>query len=194
MLDPLDEGMDDWYIEEFPDVFAWIGPAASPALAAYLGDDSHVVYARICVAHGLREIAGRHPEARDDAVKALRDVLNDFENNDDSLNAFLVCFLLELKATEAAEEIERAYAADRVDVSVIGPWKTARQELGVEGLGLVPEHLASQRIWPHIPQFGTVAAPRDSLSQPSLPAGETRDSRRAKRKRERKNRKKSRRR
>jgi hypothetical protein len=53
--------------------------------------------------------------------------------------------LLELKATDAAELIERAHAADRVDISVNGNWNTVRKELGVKGLGLVPEHLATMR-------------------------------------------------
>ena len=40
MVDQLDEEEDDWFLEEFPDVFALIGPEAMPAVAAYLSDAS----------------------------------------------------------------------------------------------------------------------------------------------------------
>ena len=41
--------------------------------------------------------------------------------------------------------MERAFAADCVDIMIGGDWNDIRLELGVEGLGLVPEELASQR-------------------------------------------------
>jgi len=52
---------------------------------------------------------------------------------------------LDLRAVESAEVIERAFAADRVDIMIGGNWNDIRSELGVEGLGLVPEELTSQR-------------------------------------------------
>ena len=56
-----------------------------------------------------------------------------------SLNAFLVAYLVDLKAVESAEVIERAFAAGLVDETICGHSTAIRQELGVEGLGLVPE-------------------------------------------------------
>src|SRR5665648_763673 len=50
MLDPLDDDGDDWFMEEFPHVFAWIGPAAVRALRDYMADSVHEVFARVCVA------------------------------------------------------------------------------------------------------------------------------------------------
>jgi len=185
MLDPLDAGMDDWYLEEFPYVFAWIGAPAVPALRSYLADSSHGVYARVCVAHGLCEVARRHVDVRDEVVKALCQILTEFEKNDDSLNAFLVSYLMQLGATDAAESIERAYAADRVDVGVVGNWNKVRQELGVDGLGLVPEDLAGQRAWPLI-------LPSAQRSVSSGSSGQSRKHHRAKRKRQRQNRKRNR--
>ena len=145
MTDPLDTDQDDWYLEEFPYAFAWIGPASMAPLRDYLADDRHGVYPRISAAQGLKELAGRHEEVRDDVVKILCDALARFDQTDESLNAFIINGLLELKATDAAELIERAHAADCVDISVNGNWNTVRKELGVEGLGLVPQHLATRR-------------------------------------------------
>lgn len=145
MMDPLDADGDDWYLEEFPCAFAWLGETAIRPLAAYLAGKEHALYARICVADALRDVAKRHSRTRDDVVAVLRDALSRFAETDDALNAYIIGNLLVLKATEAAELIERAYAADRVDVSIYGNWNYAREELGVDGLGLVPEHLANKK-------------------------------------------------
>lgn len=53
-------------------------------------------------------------------------------------NGFLLANLLNLHATESAETIERAYAANLIDDSICGDWYEVREVLKVEGLGLVP--------------------------------------------------------
>jgi hypothetical protein len=55
------------------------------------------------------------------------------------LNGSLVGQLNRLKAVEAAELIERAFAANRVDESLCGYWGAIRENLGVSGLGLAPD-------------------------------------------------------
>jgi len=52
LLDGLDDADDDWYLEEMPEVFGLIGPAALAELATYLADDGHRLFPRICVANG----------------------------------------------------------------------------------------------------------------------------------------------
>jgi hypothetical protein len=146
MLDPLEKLDDDWYQGELPHVFALIGPASFGPLREYLADERHGMYPRSCVAASLKELARRHGPLRGDAVKALCDALSKFEKNDEVFNSLLVADLLDLKATEAAELIERAHAADRVDLLMCGNWETVRQELGVEGLGLVPPRLATKKV------------------------------------------------
>jgi hypothetical protein len=150
MMDALDADDDDWYMEEFPHVFAWMGPAALAPLRAYLADEAHRDWPRVAAASGLRHLAARHPETRDEVVPALTAALSDFEVNDDTFNAVIISYLMDLKASETYELIERAYAADRVDVSMNGNWNTVREELGIEGLGLVPKDLASQT-WQWLP-------------------------------------------
>jgi len=166
LLDELDEEGDDWYLEEYPGVFAWIGPAAIEPLREYLADDGHRVFPRVAVAHALKELAERHPETRDDALKGLCDTLSRFQDTDEILNAFVISYLLDIQAVEAAELIERAYAANRVDISVNGNWNTVRRELGVEGLGLVPEELAGCRAFLSLPSLTSNASSMFSRKDP----------------------------
>ena len=133
MLDRLDEADDDWYMEEFPDVFALIGPESVSPLAAYLADPSHRLYPRIAVANGLARVAKRHTETRDRAAAALTEQLLRCRENDPSLNGSLVSYLLDLKAVKSAGAIERAYAAGCVDEEIVGGWEKARRELGLAG-------------------------------------------------------------
>jgi hypothetical protein len=172
MMEPLDKNGDDWYLNEFQVAFAMIGPASFGPLRAYLVDTAHALYPRATAADGLKELAERHPQTRDEVVKALCDALSPFQETDTSLNAFVICDLLDLKATDAAELIERVFAADRVDITISGNWNDLREELGVEGLGLVPKHLASQRrsLFPR----GLEEGIRDM--EESLPAEDDEDS------------------
>ena len=139
MMDGLDELEDEWYLKEFPDVFALIGPDASDALQCYMAEPSHRNYPREAAGNGLTRMAKRQPDCRAVAVAAIGNALAAYEENDITLNAFFVCHLLRLEAVEQAELIERAFAAERVDDEVCGYWGDVRQELGVEGLGLAPD-------------------------------------------------------
>ena len=178
MMDPLDAAGDDWYLEEFPHAFAWLGPACLPALGDYLADARHLTYPRTAVASGLKELAKRHPEARGDAVKALCRTLSCFHETDHAVNGFVIADLLDLRAAEAAELIERAYAADCVEIGINGNWNTVREELGVAGLGLVPEELASVK-WGWAPEAQADREDEDVLfhsGQRGLPSGPVEDS------------------
>ncbi|MFQ5844550.1 MAG: hypothetical protein ACE5JG_06115, partial [Planctomycetota bacterium] len=131
MLGPLDADHDDWFFEEFPHVVALIGPAAVPALGRYLADPGHREYARVAAADGLCEIARRHPEAREEAGRILREELERCERNPPTLNGFLVSYLADLGAGEASHAIQQAYVAGRVDESVCGPWSRVGWEIDV---------------------------------------------------------------
>ncbi len=137
--DALDAWGDQWYLEEFHDLFGLIGPPAVPALATYLTDRSHGEFPRISAANGLCEVAKRHPEVRQRVVDALAIELAKRHPDVCSLNAFLVGYLADLKVTESALIIERAYAVGVVDAGVCGHWAKIRRELGVRGHGLVPD-------------------------------------------------------
>ncbi len=190
MLDRLEEMLDDWAFEEFPFVWAMIGESAIDPLAAYLADGSYREYSRVCAAHGLCEISQRPDALRDAAVMRLTEALNRQDTEVETLNGFLISYLLDLKGVESAEAIERAYAADCVDLTITGNWAKARSELGVEGLGLIPEEQANRKTPPLLGPLAAAALsgltsrsnPRDDLKQ-----------RRKQRKKERRNRRRGRR-
>jgi hypothetical protein len=126
----LDDG-DDWIEEEVPQVLGMIGPAALPRLAEYLADRGNGVWPRLAAAQALVEIARRHPQAWGDCVAVLTRTLEGFRTHHPALNAFLISFLVDLKAVEAAPLMEQAFAARRVDISILGDWEDAQIQLGL---------------------------------------------------------------
>ena len=128
----VDEHDDDWAGEELPRVFGMIGPAAIPALAAYLTDNRRGLWARVAAASGLKEIGQRRPEARAECAAALTRTLEQFADNDPALNGAIVSDLIDLKTVEAAPVIEQAFAVGRVDEMVMGDWEDAQIALGLK--------------------------------------------------------------
>jgi hypothetical protein len=127
---------------------------------------------------------------RDHVVGVLADQLAKHEPSVYSFNAFLIGYLADLKSSESAEVIERAFAAGLVDESVCGDWTTIRQELGVAGLGLVPD-----RPRPPRPHFGLAGSLGDPLPVDRLDRGRRRQSdkrAKAKRKQQKQGRKRNR--
>ena len=146
----IDEWDDDWVGEELPRVFSMIGAPAIPALTTYLADAAHGVYARIAAAYSLEWIARRYAAARDQSITALSAQLEHFAGQDPGLNAFLIGYLLDLKAVEAAPLIERAFTSDEIDLSVRGDWEDAQIELGLKTERAYPRQ-KDKRWWPEIP-------------------------------------------
>lgn len=139
ILNRLDEIGDDWYLEEYPDIFAQIGPAAIPAVASFLFDRANRLYPRNTAAHSLYKIGQRYTETREQVVGHLSEQLKQFENEKPHFNGFVIGYLMDLKARKSAELIEHVYAARCVDESIVGHWGIVRKELGVAGLGLAPD-------------------------------------------------------
>ena len=127
-----DEGLGEWGVEELPEVFGLIGPAAIPALTAYIADKSHGVDSRINASTGLEKIAEMHPEAREESVTALTRQLESAQENDPRLNSFIIDNLINLKAVEAAPVIERAFATNSVDMDIVGDWDDVQAALGLK--------------------------------------------------------------
>lgn len=110
---------DQWVQEELPQIYALIGPATIPALITFLGDSTHDVYSRGFAGESLEKIAQKYPESRSECISAISKQLEEYEENDYELNAFLIASLSHLKAGETLPLIERAFEADRVDEFVI---------------------------------------------------------------------------
>lgn len=153
----IDEYGDDWVIEELPKVFGLIGPPAIPTLADYLDDDEHGLFARTTASDSLKEIAERHPEARDDCIAAVTETLERFEDLNRELNASLVWTLADLRAAETAPLIERAFAADQVEEGIVGRWEDIQASLsgpGREDLEPRPTKLDRRTAQRHLDELG----------------------------------------
>jgi hypothetical protein len=146
ILEDLDESGDDWYLAEYPYVLASVGPAAIDSLEAYVSNRENFNYPRIAIAHGMCEIAKHHPESRDRVVQILTEQLDRREQSRYELNGLFISYLMDLDAVEAAESIERIFAAGLVDEGIAGDWECVRGELGVEGLGLPQPQVRHNRI------------------------------------------------
>lgn len=133
-----DEDHDEWLCGDLPKVMALIGPVAIPALVAYVQDTAHGVWARVSASESFAKIGLAHPDARDECVAALSCQLEQFAENGEDLNGFLISGLLDLNATEAAPVMEQAFAADVVDLSVQGDWEEVQIELGLLDKRITP--------------------------------------------------------
>ncbi len=176
----------DWAREELPEVYGMIGPAAIPALGAYLADPSHDLFPRATAASSLEEIGKRHPAARDECVAALTRQLERFTENDPELNAFLIVNLLGLHARESAPVMERAFAADRVEEFIVGDWEDVQVALGLEK---PDEDLMPREFFPPQPDIRA-----SQVARPPKPDRQAKAKAKAKRKQAEKSRKKNRRR
>jgi hypothetical protein len=89
------------------------------------------MWARVIAANCLAKVGDMHPDARSECIAILSQQLEPFEENDPLLNALLISYLIDLHAQEAAPIIERAFAAECVDLMVAGDWGDVQAELGL---------------------------------------------------------------
>ncbi len=122
----------DWAGEELPEVYAMIGKDAITVLSEYLDDDTHSLYPRVTSAHSLECIGTKNPEARDECILVLTKQLEKFNKNDPELNAFLISYLVDLKAVESLSTIEQAYTSDCVDCFIQGDFEDVEISLGLK--------------------------------------------------------------
>jgi hypothetical protein len=132
LLRRVDDENDDYVSEDLPRVLGEIGPAAVAPAAEYLANPEHGEWARVAAAKTLRFIGEKHPAAQAECVARLTAQLEKFAEQSETLNAFLISPLLDLRAIEAAPLMERAFAAERVDEMVAGDWEDIQIELGLK--------------------------------------------------------------
>ncbi len=130
-LHEIDEFGDDWIDEEFPEVFAMIGPVAIPDLQCYLHNKEHTLYARIAAARALEEIGKIYPEERSNCIEKIENTLRYYRINDAELNAFLISSLVDLEAIESLPLIRSAFEADCVNWGVNGDLEEVEIRIGV---------------------------------------------------------------
>ncbi len=131
LLQRIDRFDDEWIMTDIPSAFAGIGPAAIPALTDYLVNPANLEHARICASSALTEIAVCHPDSRAKCIARISSQLQRFREQDNSFNAFLICDLLDLQASEAAPTIEQAFARGKVDKSIVGDWEDVEAQISL---------------------------------------------------------------
>ena len=133
LLDELDgEGYDEWTVEELPEVYRLIGPAAVPLLAAYLANSAHGPFGRETAGTCLAEIGRAFPPVRAACVAHLTRVLAGFAKNGPFLTALIVVPLLDLAARESLPVMEQAFKAGRVDLATVD-WRFVQKKLDLPG-------------------------------------------------------------
>lgn len=135
----------DFLSEELPTIFSMLGPTALPKLGQFIANSFYDLWARVCAVIAIEKMGLAWSEHRSECVTLLITQLEHFEENDYDLNAFLIEALVNLQAVEAAPLIERAFAADRVDESLMGDWDDIQVELGLKSKGEVEEKHARKR-------------------------------------------------
>lgn len=131
LLHRIDDNNDDWAGEDLPDALARIGPAAVPLMADYLADPKNKLWARVGAASSLSKLGKYYPEAREACIRALSATLENYRNNDETLNGFIISRLTDLQAVEAAPLVEQAFKSGLVDESVMGDWTDFQVEVGL---------------------------------------------------------------
>lgn len=128
----VDEGMDDWVSEDLPKGLAEFGAAALEPLTVFLANAERGDWSRVAAAQAIQHVGEAHPELRLDCVARLSAQLERFADQSETLNAFLISPLWELRAVEAMPVIERAFASGRVDESVMGDVEDVQMEFGLK--------------------------------------------------------------
>jgi hypothetical protein len=139
----IDDNEDDFVDGEIPVMLGKLGQAAIEPCRAYLANQQNGLYARSASALALTEIGIRHPEHRDACVQALMSALEGYENDDETVNAFTLSYLSELKAVEAAPLAEEMFAAGCVDKSIAGDFEDYQIRVGLIEERLTPRFSSS---------------------------------------------------
>lgn len=111
---------------------ASIGPESLPAALVVLADELADVAQRRSVVQEMTDVALAAPETHGTVVEALARTLEAYDENPPALNAELIRALARLRADAAQSTIEAAFAASRVDESLI-TWEQV-----LAGFGLLP--------------------------------------------------------
>jgi hypothetical protein len=194
LLEQIDEDYEKWIGEELPEVLGLIGPAAVPSLGECLATPHDGMWAQIVAAYALAEIGNHHPEARDECVTALAKGLENFESQHPGLNGFLIHNLVGLEAVEAAPLMEKAFAANCVDIEILGDWQDVQIRLGLLNERKTPARrtIPMPELLPPEPRQPARTAPEQQWKDEGKAEHQRRDNRKAKRKRQKQARRKQR--
>lgn len=144
LLKLLEDPDNEWAQEEIPVVMSLIGPSAMSAVQEYIANSSHDIFGRLSAINYFKKLQARYPEQREQCIDALSQQLAKYQQNEPALNGFLIPALCDLDAVEKAPEIEKAFAAQRVDLSIMGDWDEVQVDLGLKSREEVPRRRFSE--------------------------------------------------
>ncbi len=127
-----DDDMDDWINGDLPESLAQFGAVVLDPLTAHLGDPANGEWSRVAAAKTIGLVGEKYPDLRMDCITRLAAQLERFAEQSETLNAFLISPLWDLRAVEAMPVMERAFAAGRVDESVMGDLEDVQIEFGLK--------------------------------------------------------------
>lgn len=127
-----DDDIDEWVSDDLPHALAQFGAVALTPLTAYLTNATHGEWSRVAAAKAISLVGQTHPETRVDCIARLSAQLERFAEQSETLNAFLISPLMDLRAVEAMAVIERAFASGRVDELVLGDLEDVQIEFGLK--------------------------------------------------------------
>lgn len=122
---------DDYTSVSLPLVFGMIGAEAIAPLMDFVHDPQQNVWGKTRAIRAIAAIPTHHPELREQCITLLKGELHNPETLDDILMSILVDQLIELKATAALPEIERAFATGQVDELLTGSWAQVQVAFGL---------------------------------------------------------------
>jgi hypothetical protein len=130
LLHRIDDDDDDFIGEEIPRILGTLGAPAIDPCRDYLADKSRNIYARVAAAHALDMVAKHHPETRDVCVQALMSTLEDYREDDETVNGFTLSYLADLKAVEAAPLAQEIFEAECVELEIAGDYEDYQIRVG----------------------------------------------------------------
>jgi uncharacterized protein len=121
---------DDWALSDLPKVMGMIGESAIDSLVVYLNDNHHDEFARVMAADSLAAIATQQASCRDRVVQCYRDYMLSPDESAGNLNGLIICFLMDLDAKEAIDDIRQLFEKGCVELSCAGDLEEVEIEMG----------------------------------------------------------------
>ncbi|MEM6715769.1 MAG: hypothetical protein AAF622_11920 [Cyanobacteria bacterium P01_C01_bin.147] len=131
-IEALQSELEDWAGEEFVDIIRYWGPNVIEPVEQLIDDNLDTPNPILSLINGLYKLPEQYPETRDQVVAILMRLLQDHPATDKDNASFLVLGLVELKATEAVDLLEKLYTAGKIDESIPGTWPGVQVALGLK--------------------------------------------------------------
>ncbi len=142
----------DWFFEDLVHhILGYFGRSALPHCTAKfaLELDEEEIDKLNYLTEALAHLGDQHPELRDECVAILGEAFTSYQQNTETLNAFIINALVDLHSLEHINLIQEAYEADVVDETVRGDWEDVQIALGLLAERITP---APRFIWAKDPR------------------------------------------